>query len=124
MEKKDSPAVVVTSAEKPAPKPVVVPKSAPQEKVEIKVPRQPYVRKTEDNNIANAIWNAIKDKPIDVFALPNQTVSDYFKPVTIEPSQLYLETNAPAAFPALETTLGSSYVVGRDMKFVIVKLPK
>jgi len=146
MEKKDSPAVVVTPvAEKnvpkkdsPAPAVVVtpaaekivskpVPKPAPEpakERVTIKVSRAPTIKKNEDDTVADMIWNAIKDKPIDVFALPNQIVSDYFKPVEIEPSKLYLSLSAPAAFPALETALGKSYVVDQDQKFVIVTLPK
>jgi hypothetical protein len=128
MEKKDSPAVVVTpAAEKVIPKPVQKPAPIPEpknERIAIKVSRAPTTKKNTDDTIADMIWNAIKDKPIDVFALPNQIVSDYFTPVAIEPSRLYLSLSAPAAFPALETALGKSYVVDQDQKFVIVTLPK
>ena len=78
---------------------------------------------------ANEIWTKIRGLQLDIFGLPNQQVSMYFTPVTIEPSKLYLEFNVQAAFPALETLLDKlykgkilkdQYTVERDNKYVVV----
>lgn len=69
---------------------------------------------------AAEIWNDIKDKPIDMFALPNQLVNMYCKPVDIEPSKCYLKINASSVLPALELAVGPKYSVERSTHFVIV----
>lgn len=69
---------------------------------------------------ADRIWSEIKDKKIDMFSLPSQVVSQYCKPVAIDPSKLYLLLTATSVLPALETSLGENYVVDRVERFVTV----
>lgn len=70
--------------------------------------------------VAAEIWNEIKDKEIDMFALPNQIVAMHAHPVPIEPSNLYVILNSSAALPSLETTLGKKYTVELVDRFVVV----
>jgi hypothetical protein len=46
---------------------------------------------------ADVIWDDIKGLPMDIFALPGQTVAGYFQPITIEPTKLYLKYSVSAA---------------------------
>jgi hypothetical protein len=55
-----------------------------------------------------------------MFSLPNQTVSNYFKPISADPSKLYLTYTVSSALPALETTLGSAFKVELADKYVII----
>jgi len=71
-------------------------------------------------SVSGTIWAEIKDKNIEMFALPNQKVNMHCHPVTIEPSKLYLLTNSSAVLPSLEAAIGSAYVVELADKFVIV----
>ena len=70
--------------------------------------------------VASEIWEDIKDKSIEMFALPNQKVFMYCEPKEIEPSKCYLHVKASSVLPALETVLGSKYNVERNMHFVVV----
>lgn len=70
---------------------------------------------------AEKIWNEIKDKEIEMFALPNQTVSQHCTPFPVEPSKLYLTIRSSAVLPSLEAACGSGYVVEMADRFVIVK---
>ena len=84
-------------------------------------PKKPTVEEMLAGTESIKIWNEIKNHPIDVFAIPNQIVSDYFKPAVVEPSKLYLTmTKASAAIPALETSLGKSFLVELVNKYVVV----
>jgi hypothetical protein len=71
---------------------------------------------------AEAIWNEIKNKGIDVFGIPNQTVSFYCVPAVVEPSKCYLTVKAGAVLPALETALGSKFAFELVMngKYIVV----
>lgn len=73
-----------------------------------------------DNTEAGKIWAEIKDKDIEMFALPAQKVSDHCEPVNIEPSKLYLTIRSSAALPALEFSCGKEYSVQMNDRFVIV----
>jgi hypothetical protein len=75
---------------------------------------------TMQGTTAGAIWDEIKDRDIEMFALPNQKVNMHCHPVTIEPSKLYLLTNSSAVLPSLELAIGRNYVVELVDKFVIV----
>ena len=70
--------------------------------------------------MADKIWNEIKDKKMDMFALPEATVSTYCSPQNIDPSKCYLITRATAALPALETALGNKYSVERVHNWLVV----
>ena len=58
---------------------------------------------------AEKIWNKIKDLPIDIFALPDQTVERHVRrEAAIEkadPSGVHLILKSPAVLPALEDAL-------------------
>lgn len=71
-------------------------------------------------SVAGDIWEDIKDKGIEMFALPNQVVSMYVSPVDIEPSKLYLKFTASAVLPSLEVALAPKYSVERIDKFIVV----
>lgn len=73
-----------------------------------------------ENTTAGAIWSEIKGRPIDMFALPNQTVDMHCHPIPVEPSKLYLLINSSAVLPALETAVGRGYLVNLVDKFVTV----
>jgi hypothetical protein len=66
------------------------------------------------------IWSEIKNKPVEMFGLPNQTVSTCSFPYPIEPSKLYLVVKASAALPAIETAVGAAYTVELMDKYVVV----
>ncbi len=76
--------------------------------------------KSEVKTEAEKIWSEIKDKSIEMFALPDQKVNKYCKPVTIEPTKAYLLASAPSVLPALELTLGNKYVVEVVDKYLAV----
>lgn len=69
---------------------------------------------------AGAIWNEIRFKEIQMFALPGQTVSHYCKPAVVEPSKLYLLTTATSVLPSLEAAVGRNYVVESIDKYTVV----
>lgn len=74
------------------------------------------VKKTE----AEKLWDEIKDKSIEMFALPSQTVQQYCRPVAVDPNKLFLLITATSVLPALELTLGNKYLVERMERFVVV----
>lgn len=72
---------------------------------------------------AGTIWGEIKDKNIEMFALPNQKVHMHCHPVPVEPNKLYLLTNSTAVLPSLESSInkdGNVYVVELADRFVTV----
>jgi hypothetical protein len=71
-------------------------------------------------SLAGEIWEEIKDKPIEMFALPEQKVNMHCHPIPIEPSRLFLLISSSAVLPSLETALGKHYVVELMDKFVAV----
>ena len=74
------------------------------------------VEKTE----ADKIWDEIKDRRIELYALPNQTVKDHCAPIAIEPSKLYLRTKSTAVLPSLEFSCGNQFTVELVDKYVSV----
>lgn len=75
------------------------------------------------NTVAGQIWNEIKDKRLDMFALPDQMVHNYCHPKFVEPSKLYLLISASSTLPVLESALGNKYVVELMDKYVVVSRP-
>lgn len=94
----------------------------------------------KDPTEAEKIWNEIKDRSIDLFALPGQVVSGYCKPLNVEPSKCYLTITASSVLPALEIALQPTpheeraakasksapklYDIERNDKFIIVSRKK
>ncbi len=75
---------------------------------------------------AEKIWDEIKDKQVNMFALPNQSVNKYLTPVSIDPNKLYVTFTVTAILPALESALGSQYKVepaGRFLTIAYVEQP-
>lgn len=70
--------------------------------------------------VAGAIWTEIKDKPIEMFALPNQVVGMHCHPIPVEPNRLYLVANSSAVLPSLEVAVGKSYVIEQADKFILI----
>lgn len=69
---------------------------------------------------AQKIWEEIKDLPIQMFGLPDQTIVMHANPVTVEPSKLYLVIRSSAALPSLEESIKGKFSVELADKFVIV----
>jgi hypothetical protein len=91
---------------------------------------------------ASELWDQIKDLPIDIFALPNQTVKDHARREEgmdkIFPDDVYLILRSAAAFPALEEALGNAqarrmvkiakserFEISQQNKYIVIKvIPK
>lgn len=69
---------------------------------------------------AEKIWDEIKGLKIEMFALPNQQVQHYCKPVSIDPAKLFLVVTAGSVLPSLESVVSPKYVVEKQDKFLIV----
>jgi len=72
---------------------------------------------TEEKTGAAKLWDNIKDLPIDIFALPNQTIKDHAKIVDgmdgVFPDSVFLTLRSAAAYPALEEALGNAQARGQ-----------
>jgi hypothetical protein len=66
------------------------------------------------------IWDEIKNKSIDMFALPDQKVHQYCQPKPVDPSKLYLVSTATSVLPSLETAIGKEYEIELANRFMIV----
>lgn len=66
------------------------------------------------------IWEEIKEKQIDVFAMTGK-VSQYCEFVDIDPSKCYVVCKATAALPALETALADKFTVSMVDKYVVIE---
>lgn len=105
---------------KKAQQPVVAPPVAPTPPPAPPVPPPTPVR-TE----AQAIWDEIRMRPIEMFGLPAQTVEQHCTFVTVEPSALYVTIRSSATLPSLEAAIAPSFTVELADKFVIVRrVPK
>ncbi len=118
-----SPAKAPKKAAKKAKKvvPVVVPPAPPAPPVVPAPPATPV--KTE----AEKIWDEIKNLPIQMFGLPNQTVGQHCTFVPVEPTKLYVSIRSSATLPSLESAVAPAFVVELADKWVVVtratKLP-
>lgn len=69
---------------------------------------------------ADSIWEEIKNKKVEMFALPGQLVENLFQPFAANPNVLHLNYNISSALPALEAALGPSFVVELAGKYITV----
>lgn len=69
---------------------------------------------------ANKIWKEIKDRPIAMFGLPGQVVSQYCVPTPVDPARLYVMLTASSVLPSLEFAVSPKYSVELAGKYVIV----
>lgn len=66
------------------------------------------------------IWNKIKNAKIEMFSLPDQTVSMHVSVATVEPSKCYLVPKAATAvLPAIEAAL-PGFNVEQVNKYIVV----
>ena len=78
------------------------------------------VEKKVVKTAAEKMWDDIKDLKIEMFALPDQRVHQYCKPVTIDPAKLFLVASAGSVLPSLEAAIAPKYVVEKQDRFLIV----
>lgn len=76
----------------------------------VQPPAPPVPVKTE----GQLIWEEIKDLPIQMFGLPNQTVELHATPFEVDPHRLFLTIRSSAVLPSLESTL-AEYTDKMDM---------
>lgn len=95
-------------------------------------------RKSADTNKAAdteaaKIWEAIKNAPIDIYALPNQVVENHVKREqkleVATPDQVYLTLKSAAVLPALEDTLNKvrldpnkRFDISQQSRYTVVKI--
>ena len=72
-------------------------------------------------NVSNKIWDEIKDKELELFALPNQKVKDHVEPLNVPGTDfLYVKLASSAVLASLETCL-KGFDFEQTEKNVIVK---
>lgn len=71
---------------------------------------------------AEKIWDNIKDKSIEMFALPGQTPAKYCKPIQVEPNKLYLTFTVSAVLPALEEAFKTMYNVELADRYIVMSV--
>ncbi len=91
----------------------------------VSVPLPPAAPTRPVKTEAESIWEAIKDRPILMFGLPDQYVFQHVTFVPIEPNSLYVTIRSSATLPSLETAVAPDFTVELADKFVIIKrVPK
>lgn len=82
----------------------------------------PIVTETKPKTQAQKMWDEIANVKLDMFSLDNQFVKNYYKPLFVEPTRLYLVGvgKATAALPALETSLAAKYTIEQAEKYLII----
>lgn len=66
------------------------------------------------------IWEEIRYRPIEMFALPNQIVEQHCTPFPVDPNRLYLTVRSTATLPSLEASCGKEFVVELADRFIII----
>lgn len=81
--------------------------------------------KKVDKSESEQIWDEIKDIPISMFALPNQSVKQHVVQIPVPGKELLVKLISTAALPALEEALvnrfGKKYEVDVAEGYVIVR---
>jgi hypothetical protein len=54
---------------------------------------------------SDRMWDEIKDLPIDMFALPNQTVKQHVQRIKITPTELHLKLRSSSVVTSLEDAI-------------------
>ena len=88
--------------------------------MEKKLDKSESAKPVKTQTLADKIWDDIKNKPVEMFALPKQFVHMYCEPITIEPTKLYLRYKVPALLPALEEAVKDKYTVEIANKYLCV----
>ncbi len=88
----------------------------------VKVVEQVTALAAPEKTQAEKTWDEIKGLRLDMFALQNQVVSTYYKPLYIDGVKLHLTalTKASAALAALEMAVSPKYIIDQVDRFVTV----
>lgn len=73
---------------------------------------------------ADKIWETVKDVKLEMFALPNQTLSMYCVKKEASPDKLFLEYKISSVIPAVEAVLSSKYNVEVQDKYLVLSNKK
>ena len=77
---------------------------------------------TSKKDVADAIWEDIQNKPIEMFALPNQTIKDHVVKLSVPGAdQLYVKLTSGAVLESLEASIGKLYDIETAEKYVIIR---
>lgn len=66
------------------------------------------------------MWEEVKDVQLNMFALPDQKVSQYCQEVTVEPGKLYVLIKVSSVLTALEDALGKKFNIQPVGKYVVI----
>jgi hypothetical protein len=88
--------------------------------VVVPTPPKPTFEQLAADTEAGRIWDEIKNREIEMFALPDQRVWQHCDPILIEPTKLYLRTRSTSVLPSLETACGKKFEVELVDKYVTV----
>lgn len=91
-----------------------------EKKPEVVAAPKPTFEQLAVDTDAGKIWDEIKNRTIEMFALPDQRVWQHAEPILIEPTKLYLRTRSSSVLPSLEVACGKGYVVELLDKYVTV----
>jgi len=83
-------------------------------------PEAPAAQEPAPKTEADKMWDEIKDLPIEMFALPNQTVAQHCSPVPVDPAKLYLVMRSTAVLPSLEVSIQKGFNVEMADRFAVV----
>src|SRR5690606_37018173 len=71
------------------------------------------------------MWDDIKEKPVEYYALPNITVDSISEPLNIDPEVLYLKLKGPLALVSIENvlnTMTSTSITGKKVPLYTIEL--
>lgn len=66
---------------------------------------------------SDALWDEIKNLPIEMFSLSNQRVSMHVERLAGTKDELYLKLKSPATLPSLEAVLRSQKTVCKEKRY-------
>jgi hypothetical protein len=66
--------------------------------------------KKEKKTIGDEIWAEIKDKEIQMYALPSQTVADHVTRKAVPGDLVFLKPKSPAVVASLQEAIGNDYI--------------
>lgn len=76
--------------------------------------------KSMQKTTADQIWDLLKDREVQMFSLPGQTVAHYCTPTPIDPNKLFLKFAVPACVPAVEIAINNEFDFEIVKDFIIV----
>lgn len=67
-------------------------------------------KKETKKTVADEIWAEIKDKTIEMYALPGQTVADHVTRKVVPGELVFLKPKSPAVIASLQEAIGKDYI--------------